>query len=259
MRLPEIICITLLLLFAASSYSQQDIPVSAIIEGYKFTSAYDTSDFSTRLDVTKDGRTIASKVYEGRLSDIRGFDLDNDGNTEILIDYYSGGAHCCITLEAYRISQSGLELIDTIFFGNSGYQVEDLDNNGKKVIFGGNDMFAYAFTNYAETRFMPVIYSLESGKFVNVTSKHKAVVSEYIVQFYEQLVEMMSRGITCEEFGADTFNTEAGSMKTLLAAIVASYHSVGEAEKGYETIDAAYKCPDKQQFVDTLKIVYKLK
>jgi hypothetical protein len=70
----------------------------------------DTSNYTTQLTVTSEGSIADTRTYEGRLGRIEGFDLDNDGKTEVLVEYYSGGAHCCTTLEAYRMSGGKLGL-----------------------------------------------------------------------------------------------------------------------------------------------------
>ena len=63
---------------------------------------------------------------------------------------------------------------------------------------------------------------------------------------------MTDTGFECEEDGEDTFNTEAGSVKTILAAIVADYYTLGEVRKGYDLVDSVYKCPDRDKFKQIL-------
>lgn len=55
------------------------------------------------------------------------------------------------------------------------------------------------------------------------------------------------------------FNTDAGAVQAILAAITADYFYIGELEKGYEYIDKIYTCPDKKKFISILKKDFKLK
>ena len=61
------------------------------------------------------------------------------------------------------------------------------------------------------------------------------------------------------EINEDTFNTDAGAVKTMLAAIVADYYLLGEVSKGYELVDSYYKCPDKDKYREILQNDFKLK
>jgi hypothetical protein len=252
--------ITLLLLLAithsSNSFAQYDQPVSVIIDGYTFSQTFDTSNYTTRLMITSGGSAVDMRTYEGRLGRIEGFDLDNDGKTEVLVEYYSGGAHCCTTLEAYRLSGDKLVYLDSIFWGNGGYVVKDLNSDGKYEIEGDNDMFAYAFTAYAGNRSFLRIYDFANDRFVDATSQFRPLVMDKIRSLEKDLSEATKNPIDCS---GDGFSTNAGEVKTILAAILGSYHSIGNSSMGYELIDKTYNCPDKQQFVETLKNEFKLK
>ena len=242
--------------FGRNSFAQYDQPVSVIIDGYTFSQSFDTSNYTTQLMITSGGNVVDSKTYEGRLGRIEGFDLDNDGKTEVLVEYYSGGAHCCTTLEAYRLSDAKLIYLDSIFWRNGGYVVKDLNKDGKYEIEGDDDLFAYAFTSYAGNRSFLKIYEFAGDKFVDATSSFRPLVMDKIRLLEKDLSETTANGIDC---GGDAFSTSAGEVKTILAAILASYHSIGNTSIGYELIDKSYNCPDKAQFIETLKNEFKLK
>lgn len=238
------------------SYAQYDEPVNVIIDGYTFSTSFDTAGYTTGLSVMKGGSIVDTRTYEGRLGRIEGYDLDNDGNTEVLVEYYSGGAHCCTTLELYRFSGDKLVYLDSIFWRNGGYQVKDLNNDRHYEIIGDDDMFAYAFTSYAGNRSFLRIYEFAGGKFADVTYRFRPLVMDKIRELEKDLSETAGAGIECS---GDGYSNNAGEVKTILAAIVGSYHSVGNVSIGYELIDAKYNCPDKMQFVETLKNEFKLK
>ncbi len=256
MKFALTLALFLALTLSRESYAQYNKPVSVIIDGYTFSQSFDTSNYTTQLMVTSGGNVVDSKTYEGRLGRIEGFDLDNDGKTEVLVEYYSGGAHCCTTLEAYRLSGDKLVYLDSVFWGNGGYVVKDLNNDGKYEIEGDDDIFAYAFTAYAGNRSFLKIYEFTGDKFVDATSGFRPLVMDKIRMLEKDLTETTANGIDC---GGDAFSTSAGEVKTILAAILGSYHSIGNTSLGYELIDKTYNCPDKVQFIETLKNEFKLK
>lgn len=85
-------------------------------------------------------------------------DLDGDGEPEVLVDAYSGGAHCCTTtgIYDYRPALGTYGHIQHAF-GDQSYAVRDLDHDGHPEIVTADDSFAYAFTDYADSLYPPLV------------------------------------------------------------------------------------------------------
>lgn len=228
---------------------------------YTFKSFFDTTNFETKFKILDaKGKKIYETVYLDFVSDVNEHQLEKDGKKFIFLDLYSGGAHCCSSLLICEIKNNKFVILDSAFYGNSGYIIEDMDKDGVKEIISGNDMFAYAFTNYAETRFPLRVQEFKNGKLNVITGRFKSELISEAGYFEADLEEFVKQGFVCPETDdEDTFNTDAGSMKIILAAIVADYHSLGQTERGYELIDKYYKCIDKEKFVKTLKEDFNLK
>jgi len=144
--------------------------------------------------------------------------------------------------------------------GNGGYELKDLDGDSIMEIVTSNDMFAYSFTNYAETRFPTEIFKFTNGKLKIVNNEFVDLVENEIKEFKKDVEDFVKKGYDCPKTDTeDTFNTDAGSLKTMLAPIVADYYSIGKVNKGYEYVEKMYKCPDKQNFIKILKKDFKLK
>jgi hypothetical protein len=95
---------------------------------------------------------------------------------------------------------------------------------------------------------------------VEVTSEFKDYIRKEIANFKSDLDEIPLDSIICPTSeDEDTFNTDAGSLKIILAAIVADYYSIGEVEKGYALVNEKYRCVDKDKFIKILKEEFKLK
>jgi hypothetical protein len=82
-------------------------------------------------------------------------DLDGDGEPEVLVDAFSGGAHCCTITPIFRWDEVGgvgyRKLTGS--FGNVGYSLDDLDRDGRPEFVTEDDSFAYEFTAYAFSLF----------------------------------------------------------------------------------------------------------
>jgi len=230
------------------------------IGDYTLVTDNDTINYTVSLTISKDGKQIYKDTYLDWIEDIKQVQLEAGGKRYIFIDFYSGGAHCCNSLLVGELKGDKFVRLDSVLYGNSGYNVEDIDKDGIKELISGNDMFAYAFTNYSETRFPIRIQRIKYDKIKDVTEDFEEVVLKEIAEFKKDLDDITKGGFECPSTDdEDTFNTDAGSVKTVLAAIVADYHSIGKVDKGYELVNKVYKCSDRNKFVKILKEDFKLK
>jgi hypothetical protein len=103
--------------------------------------------------------------------------LDPGGEPEVLVDLYSGGAHCCWYTEVYRyIASAETYLLKTHVWGNTFYRAHDLDRDGLPELLSGDDRFAYEFTSFAGSTFPVQIWRYRSGRFVDVTRRFPALI-----------------------------------------------------------------------------------
>jgi len=262
----KFLCVPLfVLLITFNSRAQFDVDNQIKLEtgGVSFIATYDSVNFCSYLMATSNIKGVVFQVdCVERIVSLTAEDFDTDGNPEVLIETYTGGAHCCISLYIGRVKDNSFSLIDTIYWGNCGYEVKDLNGDGKKEITGCYDMFAYFYTNFAQSRFPVIIYALRNNRFEVVNKEHKKIVYADIKELKKELKEYLEKGFDCAkkvDGKYDVFNTDAGAVQAILAAIIADYHLIGESGKGYEYVDKVYTCPDKKEFVKVLKKDFKLK
>jgi hypothetical protein len=101
-------------------------------------------------------------------------DLDGDGEPEVWVDIWAGGAHCCTQMELLHLSGGAYQRQEQVF--PLGYRLKDLDGDGvpefKTVDYG----FAYAFTFFAASPLPVRVFSYRAGVFTNVTAKYPGLV-----------------------------------------------------------------------------------
>ena len=79
-------------------------------------------------------------------------DLDGDGEPEILLDLFWGGAHCCFWSRIYRWDDSHRTYRSFHhLWGNVLYRAEDIDDDGRRELIAGDDRFASEFASFAES------------------------------------------------------------------------------------------------------------
>ena len=100
-------------------------------------------------------------------------DLDADGEPEVIVDLYTGGAHCCFVSRFYRWDGTTYVPADRNF-GDPSYRIEDLDGDGVKELITADYRFGYAFTAFAFSLMPLRIYDLRAGTWELVTTRFPA-------------------------------------------------------------------------------------
>jgi len=119
--------------------------------------------------------TVAWPGGRGKSIDVRS--LDRDPEPEVVLDLYSGGAHCCWYSEVFRyVPSASTYLMGVHSWGNVGYRPADLNRDGLREFVSGDDRFAYQFTAFAGSTFPIQIWDYRAGRFVDLTRKFPAAI-----------------------------------------------------------------------------------
>src|SRR4051812_48617620 len=80
-------------------------------------------------DPTFDDCPSCAPAGQGNRDSVLVRDLDADGEPEVIVDFYTGGAHCCYLSRFYRWDGTTYVPADRNF-GDPGYRIADLDGDG---------------------------------------------------------------------------------------------------------------------------------
>jgi hypothetical protein len=138
--------------------------------------AFDGSPVTSSQGCSEGGCTYAASGERSGPLQVR--DLDGDGEPEVLVDAYTGGAHCCSVTEILRFSGAAYSVSEA-FWGDPGYDLTDLNADGRPEFVTFDDAFAGAFTSYAGSFFPPLVLDYDTtaqGGFRDVTRSYPALV-----------------------------------------------------------------------------------
>jgi len=95
-------------------------------------------------------------------------DLDTSGEPEVLVDAYTGGAHCCTVSQVFSF-RSGAYRITQRDWRDAGYRlIRPAD--GSAATFDSLDAdFAYAYSAYASSVLPKLVMRFRGGKFADVS------------------------------------------------------------------------------------------
>jgi len=217
----------------AGKISKSGGPVSATLE-------WDAADFgiaNPRLAVIRDGtrydQTIVDICDVGCIlvaddapddpsgtSMLKVADLDGDGEPEVLVDTFSGGAHCCLTARILTWNGTGYTPTD-VEYRDVGYALKDADGDGRPELVGQDPVFSTAFTAYAASAFPPLVYRVDHGKLVDVTRRFPKLVRTDAARLLKDL-RKARRG---------------DDVRGVLAAYVADQYLLGKGSTGLKELD----------------------
>jgi hypothetical protein len=101
---------------------------------------------------------------------LRVVDLDADGEPEVVLDLYTGGAHCCVVSEVLRWTGTGYAAVSRNW-ADPGYQL--VEQAGAPATFvTGDARFAYVFASFADSRFPVRLLTFRGGTWQDVTREH---------------------------------------------------------------------------------------
>jgi hypothetical protein len=105
-------------------------------------------------------------------------DLDLDGEPEIVLDLFWGGAHCCFWSRFYRWDRlrrtyRGFQHL----WGNVLYRAEDQEHDGKPELVTADDRFAYEFASFAESALPLRIWTYRPTGLVDTTRSYRARIA----------------------------------------------------------------------------------
>ena len=105
-------------------------------------------------------------------------DLDHDGEPEILIDFFSGGVHCCWWSRLYRWDTAARRYVTFArLWGNVTYRLTDFSQDRHIDFVSADNRFAYAFTSFARSSFPLQIWTYRAGRLADSTRDYPLLVA----------------------------------------------------------------------------------
>jgi hypothetical protein len=153
-----------------------------------------------RLSVARHGRTVLDTPLQklpgcrdcaqSRPVGVAVRDLDG-GEPEVLVDLFTGGAHCCsVTLILRWDAAAKRYRSDLEYWGNYGRRIADLDHDGLPELVAYDERFVYAYTAYVFSSAPPQIWDYRAGNLVDVTRSFPAEIRKSAAYALKQFAKL---------------------------------------------------------------------
>jgi len=194
-RLAPLLAAALLLAFAPAAQATTETASSgAVTAKFSYTKKGDFQYTNLHLTIVRSGATALDAATPpsctdpdcgfwpggiGRTPSVSVSDLDGDGEPEVIVQLYSGGAHCCTFAEIYSFAAAtGTYANFEQNFGSGGYTMADANGDRLPELEAKDPRFDEAFTAHAASTEPLVILDWRGGKLVDVTRSYPFLIKQ---------------------------------------------------------------------------------
>jgi hypothetical protein len=123
------------------------------------------------------GSICGPGAFTTNASSVRVIDLDHTGQPNVVLDLYTGGAHCCSVAQVFTFDAGTNTYVKAEHnFGDPGERIVDLNHDGRFEFVTADDAFAYAFTDFAASGLPVQILTFTGSRFQDITTSYPALI-----------------------------------------------------------------------------------
>ena len=123
------------------------------------------------------GSICGPGAFGTKASSVHVIDLDHTGQPNVVLDLYTGGAHCCSIEQVFTFDPGTSTYVKAEHdFGDPGERIEDLNHDEHFEFVTADDAFAYAFTDFAASGLPLQILTFSDGRFTDVTDSYPSLI-----------------------------------------------------------------------------------
>jgi len=103
-------------------------------------------------------------------------DLESTSEPNVVLDLYTGGAHCCWAEQVFSFDAASNTYTKTEREFFDGDQLVDMGHNGLHQFLTVDSRFDYAFTDYADSGRPTQVFGFAKGKFTDITRQFPRLI-----------------------------------------------------------------------------------
>ncbi|WP_017300544.1 hypothetical protein [Nodosilinea nodulosa] len=153
-------------------------------------------------------------------------DLDSDGTSEVVVQTFTGGAHCCLAYTTYAWQNQQFNPIYFSYLDGGGGDFKDLNGDGLMEFVSLDNAFFYSFSSYAGSYPPSVILTYSNGGYRDTTAQ--------FTNYLQDIASGMRFTIEDPDFA------EQGDKNGVLAGYVAQQIRLGQYQEGWQYMLAHY-------------------
>jgi hypothetical protein len=226
---------------------------AAVPEGYAVEEERDLAGYVVRLwrntdadsfgfdgiaTISRDGELLVQIEMASALGTLTGQDVTGEGHPDVIVETFTGGAHCCFSTHVYDLGPE-LTLVLETPESNCGGSFENLDDDPAYEFITCDDLFAYIYCSYAASPAVQVILDYEPGRgYVPASPRFADLYADAIADH-----TTMAQNAAAGEMGEwdDT-------AKCAVLPLMLDYLYTGRPQEAWAVVEQYYDAPDAKLF-----------
>jgi hypothetical protein len=194
--------------------------------------------FDSILTISGAGQPQVRVESFSGLGDETGTDITGEGHPDVIVNVFTGGAHCCFSTIVYDLGPTLTKVLETPL-SNCGGHFQDLDGDGVLEFITCDDLFAYEYCSFAGSPIVQVVLQHEPGRGYIPASP----------RFPQLYVEDIARDLRrAEEAVPGAMGEWYNDTKCSVLPLILDYLYSGQADEAWAAFDRLYTYPDAQVF-----------
>jgi hypothetical protein len=200
--------------------------------------AEDAWGYDNIATISANGQGLVEVGMVAQLGDLTGADITGEGHPDVIIETFTGGAHCCFSTIVYDLGSELIRVLQTPE-SNCGGQFEDIDGDSVFEFVTCDDLFAYTYCSYAASPAVMVILRYEPGLgYVPVSPDFVDLYADSLAT-HLRMAEQAQPG----ELGEWDETTKCAVLPLML-----DYLYTGQGALAWDTFNRLYGYPDRLVF-----------
>jgi len=194
------------------------------------------------VTIDRGGIRLLCRDWTTGIDPLSGTDINGTGYPDLIIEEYSGGAHCCFAVAVYDLASTLVSIdVPASPGGNAPGGFVDLNGDGVFEFETRDDSFAYAYCCFADSPATLAIleYSPAEGKYVPASYRYPNLYQDEILRHTERA---RARGSEEADGGWD------GTGKCDVLPLVLDYLYSGDPTSAWAALGAYYLEFDRDAF-----------
>ncbi|MFQ4139402.1 hypothetical protein PGN35_024105 [Nodosilinea sp. PGN35] len=183
---------------------------------------YEAEDIGNNLTIQlfyNDELKLSATDTAAMFAGIELIDLDSDGTAEVVVQTFTGGAHCCMAYTTYTWQDEQFTPIYFSYLDGGGGEFKDINGDGLMEFVTFDNAFFYSFSSYAGSYPPSVVLTYENGAYRDTTPQ--------FTNYLEDIAAGMRFTVEDPEFA------DRGDKNGVLAGYVAQNIRVGRYREAW--------------------------
>ena len=188
------------------------------------------------------GKRVATD-WAVSINALSGTDVNGDGKPDLIVQGYSGGAHCCYTYLVINLTQ-GLPVVREI--RNQVPVIFKSRDDGRVELNTGEGVFDYFLVPHANSVIPKLFMRLDGDQLVDLSSEHTADYDHEIEKARSELTLEESDKLKKSTYSQGMLFDQLPTVQKVLT-IVLNYLYSGRQDQAWQALDEMWPPADKER------------